>query len=313
MSAAGSSSPDLPPGTVPGGRRAAWRPGRARLVVADVDGTLVGRHPHATDGVAAAVARLQAAGIRFGFATGRMRLAVEELAEQLGASGPHVLYNGAEVRLDGETVAAWPLDATQVGEIIGLCKERGWYAELYTERGFLVTATDERFAPHWDLLGHEPLGLPDELEPHETVFKATFGVLDEALVPDIEAALSALGMQPGTAGSPLTPDITYVNATSQDADKGRALRHAAEVVGVELADLVAVGDGRNDLPMLAVAGTAIAMGNADPEVREAAHLIVPEVAEDGIVHALDACITWAGDAGGASGTDEASGEGAPRR
>lgn len=293
MSTSGAASAELPPGTRAGGRIDDWRPGRARLVVADVDGTLVGPHPHATDEVAAAVARVQSAGIRFGFATGRMRLAVEELAEQLGASGPHVLHNGAEVRLDGETAAAWPLTATQVGEIIGLCNERGWYAELYTERGFLVTATDERFAPHWDLLGHEPLGLPDDLQPHEAVFKATFGVLDEVLIDDIEAALTELGIQAGTAGSPLTPDITYINATSQEADKGRALRHAAELVGVPLSDVVAVGDGRNDLTMLAVAGTAIAMGNAHPEVHEAAHLVVPEVAEDGIVHALEACITWA--------------------
>jgi hydroxymethylpyrimidine pyrophosphatase-like HAD family hydrolase len=106
------------------------------------------------------------------------------------------------------------------------------------------------------------------------------------------AAIAEVGLLAGAAGSPRTPELTYVNATHPDADKGRALVRAAEHLGVDLADVVAVGDAANDLSMLAVAGTAIAMGQAEAEVLDAAHLVVPDVDAHGVAVALDACLSW---------------------
>jgi Cof subfamily protein (haloacid dehalogenase superfamily) len=285
----------LPPHVRPGGRFDAWRPQRPRYVVCDVDGTLVGPHAHATDEVVDAVARAQEAGIRVGFATGRMRDAVAALASQLGAVGPHVLHNGAEVRADGRTVASWTIAPGQVEGLLALANGRDdAYVEVYTESRYLVSDLDERARPHWRILGRDPDGVISSAADldGEGVLKATYAVFDGAAARPIVDGIAALGLVAGPAGSPRTPDLLYVNATDRAADKGRALTAAAAHLGLGLEAVAAVGDAHNDLSMLEVVGTAIAMGQADDEVRAAAHLVVPDVDAHGVAVALDALVGW---------------------
>lgn len=281
--------PQLPPGLQAGGRLTDWDPEPPRYVVLDVDGTLVGPSTSASQVVADAVARAEATGLRLGFATGRMRLAVEPLWAQLRTKGPHVLHNGAEVRLEGRTVASWPLDATHRRAIADVIERFDAYAELYVPEGYLITRRDERARAHWEVLGRQPLGvLPDLTRVDAEVLKVTFALFDGASAAPLVDALVEAGLAAGPAHSPLTPGLAYVNATHPDADKGTALRAAAAAIDVPLSTVVAIGDAGNDLPMLRVAGTAIAMGQADPAVVAVCHLVAPPVDEDGAAVALDA-------------------------
>lgn len=279
----------LPDGFRPGGRFSRWDPAPPQYVVADVDGTLVGTSGVPTDEVVAAARAAFDAGVRVGFATGRMRLAVADLWDRLRLPGPHVLHNGAEVRADQRTIAAWPLPAEGVEAVLELADTLDLYVELYVEDGFLVSRWDERARPHWDLLGHDPLGVvtdPDEVD--EPVLKATFGLFEPEQVSRLVDALRGAGLAAGPAGSPVTPHITYVNATDRRVDKGAAVAAAAGHLDVPLASVVAIGDAANDAPMLAVAGTAIAMGQADDDLHDAAHLVAPSVDDDGVAAVLRA-------------------------
>jgi len=283
---------DLPDGFLPGGRFAAWDPEPPRYVVADVDGTLVGSSGVATTGVVDAVARARDAGLVLGFATGRTRHAVDDLYRMLHLPGPHVFHNGAEVRAGGATVAFWPLGHQRLRAVMDVANRLRLYVEVYDVDGYWVSAMDERAAPHWELLGFEPKGVIETADQVDGagVLKATFALFVGQSMPDLLAALEAVDVKPGPAHSPATPQLRYVNATSPNVDKGRALRAAAAHVGASLRATVAIGDALNDLPMLAITGTAIAMGQADEEVSAAAHLIVPGVENDGIATALDALV-----------------------
>lgn len=285
---------ELPAGLLPGGRFDAWAPAVPAYLVADVDGTLVGPSARASEAVVAAARRARDGGLAVGFATGRMRLAVEPLWRQLGLPGPHVLHNGAEVRAEGRSIATWPLSPAALAAVFRVASELDAYVELYIPDGYAVTAWDERARPHWELLGHEPFAAvssPEDLGD-VPVLKATFALFDGSSPDPVVAALEQADVRAGPAGSPLTPTLSYVNATDPTVDKGRAVTAAAAHLDVALAATVAVGDALNDLPMLAVAGTAIAMGQAGKTVKDAAHLIVPEVDADGVAHAIDACLGW---------------------
>ncbi|MGN6721904.1 MAG: HAD family hydrolase, partial [Marmoricola sp.] len=69
-------------------------------------------------------------------------------------------------------------------------------------------------------------------------------------------------------------------------DKSSGLNHVCQRLGVDRADVLAMGDGRNDIEMLAWAGRGVAMGQAVEEVRHAADAVTGTVGEDGVATEL---------------------------
>ncbi len=291
----------------PGPRHAEWSPTTPRYVALDVDGTLVGPDGGVADEVVAACRDAQDAGLHVGLATGRMALGVEDVLRRTGLRGPHLLHNGGEVRLDGELVASTPIAPATVRALVDDVVGRGLYLEVYVDGGFVVTADEPRAADHWTILGHEPLAVVrsgDEVDEHtDAVPKVTAIAFEPDEVEGIVALLEGHGLQAGPAGSPATPHLHYVNGTDPAADKGNALREAAEVIGIDVAAVVAVGDAGNDLPLLRLAGTAVAMGQADDEVRATAHLLAPPVTEHGAAVALRAAVAGFADGTVGAGPD----------
>ena len=72
--------------------------------------------------------------------------------------------------------------------------------------------------------------------------------------------------------------------------KGSTLALIALMYGIPLEQCAAVGDSENDLPMLKAAGLSFAMGNAPEQVRQAAHRVVPDNAQRGVVRAILSCL-----------------------
>lgn len=273
----------------PGGRHDQWRATPAELVALDVDGTLIGLDGVVSAAVVAAVARARGAGLHVGLATGRMLHGVQAILDRTGLPGPHVLCNGAQVRGSDGMLASWPIDRAVLARVLDDCDDAGIYLEVYVGDGFLVNRMEERARPHWDLLGAEPSGVVASIDDVEgDVPKVTAAVFDRAAVERTVAIMREAGLRPGPSNSPATPGLHYVNGNDPDVDKGRALRAAADALGIDHAATAAIGDERNDLPLLEAAGTAIAMGNAGPEIRALAHLVAPDVEQHGAAAALDA-------------------------
>ena len=69
--------------------------------------------------------------------------------------------------------------------------------------------------------------------------------------------------------------------------KGNGLRQLSLLLGIELAEVIAIGDNLNDLEMLTVAGLGVAMGNGTPEVKEQANYITTSVDEEGVARVIE--------------------------
>ena len=69
--------------------------------------------------------------------------------------------------------------------------------------------------------------------------------------------------------------------------KGNCLRQLSLQLGIELAEVIAIGDNLHDLEMLTVAGLGVAMGNGTPEVKEQANYITTSVDEEGVARVIE--------------------------
>jgi len=260
--------------------------GRIRLVVSDVDGTLLDSEKRLTDRAKDAVRKLREAGIGFSIISARPPAGVRELAAELGLTEPIGCMNGAVIispRL--EILRETPLeqsDTRKAGTIIlafGLalwafvgCE---WYAT--DSSGPHVTA-------HMELLGHPPLPLEnvDDLPPR---VDKLVGVSDDYTA--VEGCELVVRNQCGVHVSATRSQQHYLDVTNAHADKGTGVEQLAELMQVPLAEVATIGDMPTDTFMFRKSGLSIAMGNANPEVKSQATAVTAANDQEGFAVAME--------------------------
>ncbi|MFS0773625.1 Cof-type HAD-IIB family hydrolase [Sphingomonas sp. 1P08PE] len=256
-----------------------------RLLVSDVDGTLVDKQKHLTDATVAAVRRLEAAGIGFTIISARPRSGIMPLVEKLGLDVPVAAFNGGLIfKRDGWTGEHHVIDPTAARGTIAAAADMAvdiwvfardrWYAS--TDQG--VHVEHERVASN-----QAPIVTQDFDDLLDAADKITF-------VTDDAAVMAAMRdrCRPFDAAATIAQSQTYyLDVTATEANKGAGIAALAAAFDVTLADTAAIGDQANDLPMLTRAGHAIAMGNAPAEVQQAAHDVTLANDADGVAYAID--------------------------
>jgi Cof subfamily protein (haloacid dehalogenase superfamily) len=234
-----------------------------RLVATDVDGTLIGHDTVLPDVRRDAVRELTAAGIPLIMATGKIWPSIRGLWELLELPGPHVTCNGAAVvSADGVVHLLEPLDDAVTDEVAATLAARHVPYAIYLEDGTLVTS--ELVAAH---------AIITELgEPTPTVQgrggRRALKVLsivaeeDEGDLRSVAADVARIQRS----------GHRFLEWNSPTVDKGTGVRFAAAMLGIGLDETVAIGDAPNDIPMLLVAGTGIAVAGADAAAIEAADI-----------------------------------------
>jgi Cof subfamily protein (haloacid dehalogenase superfamily) len=261
-----------------------------KLLIADVDGTLVTPGKVLTPQTCDAVARLRAAGVDFTITSGRPPRGMKMLVEPLGLTAPVAAFNGGMyVKSDLTTVLIQRTIPPAVArEVLDFMLRAGLDVWVYQGADWFITRPDApRVARERSNVGFDPVVLGDLHGVLEAPIKIVGVSLDQALVARCEADLSGrLGPEASAARS--TP--YYLDVTHPEANKGMVVRDAARLLHLPLDQIATIGDMRNDVPMLRIAGCGIAMGNADDDVQRIARHVTRSNEDEGFAYAVDSFI-----------------------
>jgi Cof subfamily protein (haloacid dehalogenase superfamily) len=264
-----------------------------RLIGIDVDGTLVGAGGIVHPGVWEAAKRACERGIHLALCSGRPAFGLAlEYARRLEAGGWHVFQNGASiVNLATTRSRSVPIPLSSVKSLTEQARHNGETLELYSDATYVTESTSDWAREHADLLGvaFEPRPFESLTQP---IVRAQW-LLSRALA-EVFTSTPHPGLEVAESSSPLMPDTRFVGLTRQGVTKGAAMRSIAEEYGVQLQDVMYVGDSGNDLSALRIVGHPVAMGNADPAVIEAATHTVDHVDRGGLAQALEMAINLSG-------------------
>jgi Cof subfamily protein (haloacid dehalogenase superfamily) len=265
---------------------AAARP-TPRLLALDLDGTTFGDDMLISPRVAAAVARTVALGVTVSLMTGRMYVASARFAEQLHAAGPLVCYQGAAIYdvASGRKLQETPLAHDLALRVVRRAQADGFHVQLYHDDRFYVEEYNRYAALYARLAGVEPVvvaSLTQEFAGRDTT--------KLNIVTDPQRAaryVETVRAECGDAAYVTRSNPEFIEVLNPTVDKGTALRFVAARLGVPLAQVLAIGDSYNDVPLLETAGFGIAMGSAPAELKAVAGAVVADVAHDGVAEALE--------------------------
>jgi Cof subfamily protein (haloacid dehalogenase superfamily) len=260
--------------------------GDYRLVVADIDGTLVTSDRQITARVLGAVQAARRRGVRVCLATGRMWPSAEPYARRLGADPPIILYNGGLVYdfASGTVLRRVPLDPDHARAVLEVLREHPQvqphlYVDdrVYTSRPSEITdqyrrkdgIVVEEVADLRSLLAAEPMKI------------LIIGARPELL--RVRARLAALPQRIHTVFS----EETYLEVLPPGSSKGAALQWMARHLGIPLEQTVAVGDHLNDLEMIQLAGLGVAMGNAPDALKAQADYVTATNDQEGLAEVIE--------------------------
>lgn len=257
------------------------------LVAFDLDGTLIGRDVTISPRVRDAIGRMQRAGIRGCLVTGRMYRAAVPFARELGFDAPVICYQGAAILDPGtdEVLRHAALRNAIVRELIATAESDGVHLQLYRNDEYYAESRNRFSDMYADLAKMQPVVVPSLREAF-AYSDATKGVAiaDAEDAARYERRLRDLFGERAYVTRSL-PE--FVEILDPGVDKGDALAFVAQRLGVNMDDVVAIGDSWNDAPLLRAAGFGVAMGSAPPELRSVAQAVVGDVAHDGVAEAID--------------------------
>lgn len=268
-----------------------------RLIALDMDGTLLTTDKRLTDRSRRALERVNARGIIVVPTTGRIFVGLPQEIRALSFLRYAITSNGATVYdvARDETIYRAEIPAAQAVEILQWLDDFPVIYDCYMDgRGWMTEAMwnqAEIYAPSkYYLQMIRTLRKPvPELKAFlrqrgSDVQKLQAFTLDDALRQRLLRELPR--RFPGLAVSSSGPNNVEIN--HGDANKGAALLALARHLGLERRQILAFGDGLNDISMIRAAGFSVAMGNAIDELKREADRIAPGNDEDGVAQVLEA-------------------------
>lgn len=278
-----------------------------KLIVSDLDGTLLNSRQQISQENIAALQAAQAKGVELAFATGRTYSNARELAKRAGLQ-PHIISNHGAFAYtkDGEKIRNVSIELEHVRHALEWLKERNYIYQVCTERYTFLPPNIEKVLKedYAQVKIPIPQVTPDRVDHVIQIIRSIDEVkviedMNEVLTGEYQFG-SIVGMSFDRdklqAGREYFENYEGLNMTVAGMDifemihanssKGRALEELVAQLGISMKDVLAVGDNFNDISMLKRAGISVAIGNAVDEVKRICKYHTLTNDEHGVAHII---------------------------
>ena len=262
-----------------------------KLLVLDIDGTLLGKDGNISAEDREALAKVRQSGIQVSLSTGRVAKACANIIKQLSLDGYHMFFDGAVVnKTDGKDIYVQPIKQEIVKQAVEFAHRYDIYLELFSSSHYFVERESWASEIRSSFFGIEATVVDfTDLWKRERIVKAQLIASSPQEATKAKKFYTHFDgkLRFSWAKTPAYPDIDFINVIAPEVSKGKALEALASYLGITTDEVMAVGDGTNDIPLLTSAGLAVAMGDAPDEVKAVADYITLDVDHNGLAAAIE--------------------------
>lgn len=260
---------------------------RYKAVFSDIDGTLLNTDHQIPPDTKRKIQNINQQGVPYVLVSARMPKGMTAIREELGAKSPMICYSGALV-VDEDDQPIYSV-ALQSESARKLCKRIG---EINPKISINIYSND-----HWMAEDLNEYWVAQEMDitkvlaeqvsfEDEKIYEEVHKILCMGEKEDIKELEEKLVKEFPEIRIYKSKD-TYLEIMSMKASKSDAVHMLEQYFGVKQEEIIAFGDGHNDIDMLRYAGLGVAMGNASDEVKEAADYVTDINDNEGVRQVLD--------------------------
>ena len=256
-----------------------------KLVVSDVDGTLLTPDKRITDASMAAVRKLHAAGIGFTIVSSRPTVGMGFLVGPLALALPFGAFNGSAI----VDPAMRPIEQHLIPRSVvtrALAVLEKFCTDIWLfshDRWLIRDACGEYVGLEQRAIRHAPTVVAD-FAPHLDEVSKIVGASSDA--PLLQRCEDAIHAAVGSEATAVRSQTFYLDITPPGHDKGTFLEAMARRLGIAAADVATIGDMENDLPMFAKSGLSFAMGDAADAIKRHATHVTASNEDEGFARAI---------------------------
>lgn len=262
-----------------------------RLIVSDLDGTLLKDDHTLSDYTKAVIHKVSELGVDFMLATGRIFGGARQYAKELNLNTPILACNGALIKeAEGKLLYGKPLQEETLDEIFRLLTDRNHYFHCYGEESFYTKKFEDNLAAFYafniELPEEERFPMveidPAKLIGKDTIYKVLARCEGADARKDLYESLSEISGTSVTVSWHNTFDIC-----ADQVSKASAIDRYAKAKGIKPSEIICFGDNYNDIDMLQYAGLGVAVDNGVKELKETADHVTDNNNEDGVAKAIE--------------------------
>jgi Cof subfamily protein (haloacid dehalogenase superfamily) len=256
-----------------------------RLLLADVDGTLVTQEKVLTEAAKAAARTLHDNGVVLAITSGRPPRGMSMLIEPLALKSAIAGFNGGVfVNPDLSMIESHILDPATAKKTLKLILEQGLDAWVYTEEAWLIRDKNALHVAREAWTVKFDPEVVASFDAHLARAVKIVGVSDDL---DLVAACEKVAQQTlGEKASAARSQPYYLDVTNREANKGMVVKTLSKLLNIPAAQIATIGDMPNDILMFHESGFSIAMGNSSGEVKAEADAVTDSNENEGFAKAV---------------------------